>query len=323
MNEKTTLLRRGAAKAAGNKRYIVWFWLLNLVLAWFGTIAFHIQAAKVLDHSLYSGNVVHGFDLATLGEVFMKPEFGVAAAVTVPSLFLGILFLLSTTLLLPGVFQGYASEYRLPREDFFQACGRNLWRFVRLLIFSTLILVIVAGILFAIRGGMVSAADKSTNELLPVEVGYGALLAILIVLTMLRTVFDLAEADVVLSDQRAVRRSLGAGFRHGFRSLFRLTGSYFIIFVLSMLALAFGLWVWNRCVSPWNVFGAFVVGQLTLMVTLACRFWQRGVAVAYWQERMAAPVIRPAVPFTPAPVAARVVFDPPLPAEPAGGAPSV
>lgn len=312
MSDGKGLLRRGAAMVAGNKRYIIWFWLLNLMLAWFGQMAFSNQASAILDHSLLSGKLVHGFDVGVYRELTGKPEFGAPGAVTAPGLFFAVVFFLATVMLLPGVFRGYSSNYRLPREDFFEACGRNLWRFVRLLIVSAIVMGIVAGCLFGIRAGLVKAAGESTNEVLSFRVGISMMALIVVVLTMLRSVFDLAGADVVLSDQGAVRRSIGAGFRHGFRSIFRITGSYLVIWLFASLVLVAGLLVWNKMVPPASVLGAFLVGQLTLIVTLAARFWQRGVAVAYWQERMVAPVVRPVVPVTPP----SAVFEPPLPAGP-------
>ena len=315
MSESRGLLRSGLVMVGSNKRYVIWFWLLNLVLAEFGVIAFRLQAQSILDHSLYSGGLTHGFDAGVLIEMLARPEFGSMSAVTSPAFGFATLFFLATALLLPGVFQGYASNYRLPREDFFQACGRNLWRFVRLLIVSGVVIGGVAGALFGAGAGIIKAAGENTSELLPVQLGMTALAVIVVVMTILRSVFDLAEADVVLNDQGAVRRSIGAGFRHAFRSIFRITGSYLVIWLLASLAMVAGLWVWNALVPPASVLGAFVVGQLTLLITLAARFWQRGVAVAYWQQQMVAPVVRPVVPVVPAPVAP-VVFEPPLPAGP-------
>jgi hypothetical protein len=52
-----------------------------------------------------------------------------------------------------------------------------------------------------------------------------------------------------------------------------------------------GLWIWMKFVAPDNVFGAVVVGQLTLFLLLIPRFWQRGIAVAYWQKKMLTPVV--------------------------------
>src|SRR6202140_3584588 len=196
-----------------NKRYILWFWLLNLTLAEFGTAAFRKSAHAILDHSLNADGLLHGFKLSVMGDLFARPEFGQMSAMSTPALYFVFVFFLATALFLPGIFQGYASTYRLPREDFFRACGRNLWRFIRLMILAGIVMGIVAGALFGIRAALLKAADESTNELLPVYLSFASLFVIFLIMSILRIWFDLAETDVVLDDQRAVRKSIGTAFR--------------------------------------------------------------------------------------------------------------
>src|SRR5580698_353603 len=214
MTENKGLVSSGLGMVLRNKRYIVWFYLLNLLLGLFGTAAFANQAGTVLDHSLQSQQLLHGFSLGVLTEMFARPEFGPTAAARGPAMFFALLFMVATALFLPGVFQGYASTYRLPREDFFRACGRNLWRYIRLLIIAGIVMGIATVVLFAIQGAIEKKAAESTNELLLPEVRYGGLFVIFLAMAVFRIWFDLAEADVVLSDQRAVRKSIWAGFRH-------------------------------------------------------------------------------------------------------------
>jgi hypothetical protein len=297
MSENKGLLSGGYEKVVRNKRYIFWFWLLNLTLAEFGVAAFRNQAHAVLDNSLYSGGLVHGFDLGVFGEMLARPEFGPTAASTWPSVFFATLFFAFTVLLLPGVFLGYASNYRLPRDEFFRACGRNLWRFIRLLIVAGIVMGIAAGILFGIQGALVKKAGESTNELLGFEVQMSGLLVIFLVMTVLRIWFDLAETDVVLSDQKAVRKSIGAAFRHTFRHLGRLVASYFVTTIVATVILAAGIWVWRYGVAPDRVGRAFLVTQVTLGLLLIPRFCQRGIAVAYWQREMAHAVVPPVMPL--------------------------
>jgi hypothetical protein len=285
-NKNRALLTGGLAMVLRNKRYILWFWLLNLVFGAFGTSAFHRSAGAVLDHSLYSGRLLHGFDLSVMLELFMRPEFGPMAAMTTPAFYFACAFLLATALFLPGVFQGYASSYRLPREDFFRACGRNLWRFVRLMILAGIVMGVIAWILLAINGKLVEKAGESTRELLPFEVQMTGLAVIFLVMTTLRIWFDLAEADIVLNDQRAVRKSIAAAFRHTFRSLWRLLPSYVVATVAAAIFLVGGLWAWIRFVPSDSLIRAFLLSQLILLLLLIPRFWQRGVAVSYWQQRM-------------------------------------
>lgn len=289
-----------------NKRYIFWFWLLNLTLAEFGASAFRRSAHAILDHSLGGAGLVRGFDVGVMIGLFVRPEFGSLLAMTTPALYFAFLFFLATALFLPGVFQGYASTYRLPREDFFRACGRNLWRFIRLMIIAGIVMGIIAGVLFGINTALVKKAGESTNELLSFEVNVTGLTVIFLVMTTLRIWFDLAEAEVVLNDQRAVRRSIAAAFRHTFGNLGRLLTSYVIATILAAGLLIGGLWMWMKVVPPDSVIGAFVLSQLILLLLLAPRFWQRGITVAYWQHKMMVPVVSMR-PIEDVPVAAAVV----------------
>jgi hypothetical protein len=314
MAEQQGLLSGGWDRVARNKRYIVWFYLLNLALAWFGAGAASKQAEAVLGHSLLAHRLVHGFDLGVLIEMFSRPEFGPTAASLTAGFCFALLFFVATALFLPGVLQGYGSTFRLPREDFFRACGRNLWRFIRLMIMAGIVMGAVAAALFALHGVLEKKAGESTNELLMFEVRVVGMAVIFLVMTALRICFDLAETDIVLSDQRAVRRSIRAGFRHMWRNLGRLLGSYVATTVVAAIVLVVGLWLWIKFVPPASVLGAFLVTQLTLLLLLIPRFWQRGIAVSYYLQDMVEPVV--IQPFAPAPVSVPVVNEPATPVIP-------
>ena len=290
MGENQGLLSGGWSMVGRNKRYIAWFYLLNLTLAEYGTSAFRSQAHGILDHSLQSDRLVHGFSMSVLAEMFARPEFGPTRASTMPAIYFAVLFFLATALFLPGVLQGYASTYRLPRENFFRACGRNLWRFIRLMIVAGIVMGIVAGVLFGIRAALLKRAAESTNELLPFYVSMAGLAVIFLVMSALRIWFDLAQTDVVLSDQRAVRKSIGAGFRHAWHGLGRLLASYVTTTIVAAIVLGGGVWVWMKFVPPSSVIGAFFVSQLILLLLLIPRFWQRGVAVTYYLQNMVEPI---------------------------------
>jgi len=290
MTQNQGLLGSGWSMVSRNKRYIVWFYLLNLALAFFGTAAFSNQAHTILDHSLLADRLVHGFDLGVFAELLARPEFGSTQALSAPAADFVFLFFMATALFLPGVLQGYASTYRLPRPDFFRACGRNLWRFIRLLVLAGIVMGIVAGVLFGIRAPLLKAAGESTNELLPFYLSIGTLLLIFLVMSVLRIWFDLAQADVVLSDQRAVRKSIAAAFRHTWRGLGRLLASYVVATIVAAIILVAGIWAWMKFVPPASVLGAFFVSQLTLLFLLIPRFWQRGVAVSYYLQNMVQPI---------------------------------
>ncbi|MHB8215944.1 MAG: hypothetical protein ACYDDS_07675 [Candidatus Sulfotelmatobacter sp.] len=308
MSENKGLLSGGLSMVLRNKRYIVWFYVLNVLLGMFGTIAFVNQVGTVLDRSLRADRLLHGFDVAVLAEMFMRLEFGPAIASRLPAMLFALLFMAATTLFLPGVLQGYASTYRLPREDFFRACGRNLWRFIRLLLVAGIVMIPLTVALFSLHGLLEKKAAESTNELLLPEVRLAGLIVIFLVMAAVRIWFDLAQVDIVLSDQRAVRRSIGTGFRHTWRNLGRLLGSYVATTIAAAIVLVAGLFAWMKFVPPASVLGAFLVSQLTLLLLLIPRFWQRGVAVTYYLKNMVEPIGEQ--PFTPVAIVAPVVNGP-------------
>jgi hypothetical protein len=306
MNDKPSLLSNGAAIVRRNKRYVIWFFVLNFALASMGAAAFRLHAASLLDRSLYADGVLHGFDLGVFSEMLGRPEFGPIQAATVPGMILAVLFFALTLIFLPGVFLGYASDRRISREDFFRACGKNVWRFVRLAILFAIIAGIVGGILGGIQNALAKAADEISYEKLPFYVQSTSFTVIFLVLTAIRIWFDLAEADVVITDQKAVRKSVGKAYRQTRANLGRLFGAYVVISVVALLVLAIGLGIWNVMVPPASVFGAFLIGQLILLLLLTTRFWQRSVAVSFYSTAVAeAPVEN-----QPAPVSLTVAATP-------------
>lgn len=78
------LISNGASILGRTKRYIIWFFLLNLALAWFGASAFKVHAARIMDHSLYADKVLHGMDLEVVGELLNRPELGGRRVVSRP-----------------------------------------------------------------------------------------------------------------------------------------------------------------------------------------------------------------------------------------------
>jgi len=284
MAERQNILSGGAAIAGRSKRYVVWFWLLNLALASIGGTTFSLHAHALLDHSLYADGLVHGFDLGVLFEMLGRPEFGPVRASTGPAMMLAVLFFVLTMTFLPGVLQGYASDHRISRAEFFRVCGINLGRFVRLTILFAIVGGIVAGILLGIQNGLTKAADTTSHELLPFYVQLACLAVIFLIMTAMRIWFDLAETSVVLTDQRAVRKSLGSAFRQTRKNLARLLASYVVIAIVGLVVLAAGIWLWNVIVPPASVLGAFLISQAILFTLLAMRFWQRATAVAFYTK---------------------------------------
>jgi len=283
LHSKTNLISAGTHILGRNKRYILWFYLLNLAFAWAGGIAFSRSIHRILDHSLYADRLLHGFDLAVLEEMIARPEFGPVGSSAMPALMCTVLFFLASILFMPGVLLGYSSDHPISQEEFFRACGLNAWRFVRLCVVFALIAGILTGLLSGIHGTVASALDQYSNDdRLPVLLECATLGLVFLLLTGLRIWFDLGQSDVVLRDQPAVRKSIRWALRITRRHFFALLGSYLVAAIVAGVILLAGIFLWHALVPPDSVLGAFWVSQATLALLLVSRFWQRAIAVAFY-----------------------------------------
>jgi hypothetical protein len=302
VKEDTNFILAGLRIVSRHKRYIFWLWLLNLTLAEFGTAAFRNRLHTVLDHSLLADRLLHGFDRGVYLEMVARPEWGPRMGSAVPAVYFAFLFFLVTLFCMPGVLDAYTSEGRPSREDFFRCGGRNVWRFVRVLVFYGIVAGLIGGALFSGHVALVKASEKSTYELLPFYTHVATLGIIFLVLTVIRVWFDLAQVDVVVRDQRAVRQSVAAAFRCTRQNLIALLAAYVAICVLGLVVLAGGIWAWHSFVPSSSVLGAFVVTQVMLVLWLGMRFWQRASAAAFYMRETAVEAPIPAQAVTaPAP----------------------
>ena len=282
MADKTSLILASTGILSAGKRYILWFYLLNLAFAWLGAAAFSKSAHGILDHSLYADRVLHGLDLGVLEEMIEHPEFGPRRSSQAPALIFALLFLLTSLLFMPGVLLGYSSDHRISREEFFRACGRNVGRFVRLAVVFALIAGIVTGIGFLLQGAGMNALDSSSQDDRRIAlVEWLSLGLMFLFLTVIRIWFDLAQTDVVLR-QTAVPKSILWAFRAMLRNFFPLLGTYLLAAISAAVILLAGIFLWHLVVPPQSVVGAFLVSQVTLLLLLASRFWQRAIAVAFY-----------------------------------------
>jgi len=286
MNQEKGLLAEAWQIVMLNKRYIFWLWLLNFLLARFGASTVRGNLQPVLDGSSEADKLLHGFNMVTFIELLSRPEIGTVNAMRVPAALFGLLFVCAMVFLMPGILRQYTSGFRVSREEFWRTCGRNLWRFVRLGLWYALFAVPIAGIFFGIRGGLTSAAEKSTNEVLPFYLGTAMLLVIFLVMTIVRVWFDLAEVDIVVRDQNAVRKSVRSGFRYTWRFLGKLLGAYLATSVIALITLLGGIWLWHVLVAPASVFGAILIVQLMMVLWLCMRLWQHAIASAFYLREM-------------------------------------
>ncbi|HET9743261.1 MAG TPA: hypothetical protein VFQ00_10965 [Terriglobales bacterium] len=299
-----SLLSSGATSFGVSKRYVIWLYVVGLVLGIGSSAGLFARLGDVLDRSLYSDRLMHGFDLATFMGLIEKPEVSLGSH-TLISLLCAAVFFFFEIFLAGGILAEYLADARMERTQFYSRCGENFWKLIRIAILFFIAAAIVMGIVRGIRFGIGSATENWKNE----QAAF-ALQCIVVVLEglallWLRMWFDLAQTETVSTSARRVRSAVG----HGFRSACRagaLYASYLLLGIVALAVLVLGGWFWWSVVPAAATVLSFVVWQVILFVTLALRWWQRAVVVA-WYER-SIPVTEPVVlhaeplPQTPAPL---------------------
>jgi hypothetical protein len=241
------------------------------------------QVSPVLDFSLHSQALVHGFNPADFLVLLMAPHgapgAGTAAASLVLVIFVFMLFVEG------GLLQVYRLGRKLSKGEFFEASGRFFWRFVRLLI-MLLIVLIPVGIVNSLAGRASHAVDERSPSPVPgIWVRLIGLLVVLFLMQAVRLWFDMAQVRAVAEDERAMRRALGRAFKITFGNFGSLYWIYLRISIVAWMVMGVVLWIWARLVRPEWIGVSFLLTQLILLSWLGTRLWQRASETIWYQRR--------------------------------------
>ena len=276
-----------------------WIFVVNFVLAAMGAGTFARQVSPVLDYSLQSQALVHGFNPFVLSNLLME-QHGAAAAETASACLI-LVFFIFMLFVEGGLLEVYRLDHGLTKGEFFEASGRFFWRFVRLLILLLLALIPV-GIVYGLTTRASHLLDERSPSPMPGiwVLGIG-LLAVLFLGQAVRLWFDMAQIRAVAEDERAVRRALGRAFKITFGNFGSLYWIYLRISIVAWLVMAVLLWIWTRLVRPEWIGVSFLLTQLILLGWLGTRLWQRASETLWYQRRFGEVVKEPDVAPTPPP----------------------
>jgi hypothetical protein len=285
---KPNVMRQGAYLLWRRQRVLWWLYGVNLFLGLIGTLPMANNVAAVLNHSLAAEHLVKGFDLSFLAELAAQPThpFSVAAPA---SILLAFVFFALWLLFEGGILETYQRDSRLTTSEFFEACGRMFWRFVRLLI---CMLILLAPLVIAARG-VKSWWDKLATDSPHAMMGFWVEVAGLLVLALLlmavRLWFDLAQVRAVAENERAAHRTLVHALRLTLANFTTLFGIYLRISLITWAFSAAAFWAWIKLVQPEWIGVSFLMGQAVLLVCLGMRLWQRASEMLWYQQRRPAP----------------------------------
>jgi hypothetical protein len=290
----------GAAIVWRHQRVLWLVYFINLLLATVGTRGAVARTGEILNHSLTTERLVHGFSLGAYMELALHPSLPFSASRPM-MLYSAILFALFMLFATGGVLAAYYEDRRLTAGNFCQACGEHFWRFLRLLIWFAIALIPV-GILLRLTGVLYHRVGRQSISPFPaVHLVEVAAVIIVLVMMCLRLWFDMAQVIAVAEGETKMRRALKSSarlLRHNFGSLFWL---YLRISLLGWIGLWFGLHTWMEYLRPEAIGRAFLESQAIIVFWLATRLWQRASEALWYRERLPELMVpAPLVPPSPA-----------------------
>jgi hypothetical protein len=304
-------VRSSAGLVWRHQRILWWIFAVNLVLAYLGSLPARAVLHSVLDHSLESAKLVTGFDVGAFSALLMQPE--VNSNILVPSvLSSAVVFFFYLLLIDGGIYSVYLEDRKLNRGEFFQSAGLYFWRMLRLALYSLPFFAIAIGV----NGGIAFLSGKlsteAPQETLGFWVGVGGRVIFLLLALFVRAWFDLAQARVVLDNERKVLRTVGRSWKllvHSGGLYLRYLGIALTGIVVFSAGIA--LWVY---VPHHDTIGSFVVLEAVTVFLLATRLWMKATS-ARWTAllpSLAVPVTAP-IDTPPVPAGASAVEEPNAP----------
>lgn len=304
----------GFRRAGRAWRLVLLLWLVNLALALPFAVALAGELDDHLGRSLVHEELLEGFDSGWYGELqegargivtTFAPELLGAGAFfdnlerwwkgdlfSVPPLLVGagIVYALVWAFLLGGVLERLISTGgsggASAGAGFFAACGRHAFRLVRLALVSAVLYYLIYRL---VRAGFGWLADTLLRDVTSERTALAWTLAgvalTLLLLSLVRVVFDYAKIVVVAEGRRSALGAAWRGLRFVASRPLGTLGLYWLFGVAAVVLL--GLYA---AVAPgpgqatWlGVILAFVLGQIALATRVALRLALLGGEVAYFR----------------------------------------
>jgi hypothetical protein len=277
------LLVRGFQLGLRNWPCVVWAYAINLIFSLLAAVPFATGLASYLDHTLAAQRIAGTLNLGSLVELgahLRNTSFAAMAFHTAS--WLNLLQLLVLFVFFAGsVFVFVAAEP--PRLSVLLRGGvAYFWRFVRAAILAGCIAALLLGVLLAVRAAILGRVDAVYVERQMFNFSWTSGVVVLLVALLVRLWWDLVEVYIVrnaMDGERRVHQALLPALRLLFGYFFRTFGSFLLVGLAGVAALAVCLYLW-KALPAHQVWIAALLAQLGLFLLLASRFWQRGIEAA-------------------------------------------
>jgi hypothetical protein len=270
-----TSLKDGIRDTLKNIKLLVLLYFLNLIFSVIIAIPFKDTLNDAFSRIKISENLINRFDFSVAVD-FMN-YYGEQIGVIFSYVFLiGILYLILNIFLSGGILSIWRTDQKIfDRNIFFVNCAEYFWRFIKILFFIALamiIIMVVVGLLFS----LVSKFSDSIYSSNTINILYLIVIAVLLLLiSIILIVYDYAKIilvkDIAVSSYRSVLYSIKFVFSNilGSYSLFLIMAGMF----LSSTVIYFAL----KYVLPLDNWGYFLIILIIQQIYIIFRIFLRVV----------------------------------------------
>lgn len=209
--------KSGLNQAWSTKRLIMLLYIASLVLGLLIALPLRAVLLNFAGRSLEGAALVNGVSTGFFFELLLHHEAGFAA-LRVPAIFASVAYLLLSLFLSGGALAVLAGGQGYRATDFWASAAKFFGRFLRLALWSLLLLAALYLLPLTARGLQRLFFGSDPYEYVSYWGAWirGGLL--LIALFLFRICFDYARIHAVVTDERRMRLSLWRGIRFGFRN---------------------------------------------------------------------------------------------------------
>lgn len=277
---KTLKAYAGGFKAALNtKKLSATIYIITIMMALILAIPFQGTIEKEAGNSMAFTNLLKDFDY-TVYKDFMNQSAQALQPYISAAIWMGIFYLIFTIFFEGGILTVLRrKEDKFSLRFFWEASAKYFSRFLRLAIYTIILQLITAGIVFAVLSKILSSASETVpSEASLFYIGLTGVIIYILIFIFLLIVTDYAKVMLVENEEyrplRTIIRSFGFVFRH-FLSTYFL---YLLLLIVPVLLFV----IYFRAEdaigmsSGGKIFIIFIIQQLFIWARIFIKIWILG-----------------------------------------------
>jgi hypothetical protein len=266
----------GLKNTGSEVKMVLVIYFLTLILALLVVLPFKSMMSDSVGHSMSAYKLLSEFDY-TVFKDFQLQNAEVIKYFQKHFIWFGLFYLMSSIFFTGGILSAFNNrKNKFSLKLFFGSCAEYFWRFLRLGIFSILLQIIIAVIIYSsFRIVFFGLVESVKNEVDIITIVSIAIVIHLMFALLLMIISDYAKILIVQNKSTKVLRSYGEAIKFTFK---HFMGTYLLYLLLLstpiLLTLSyFAFEIKVGMVSPTTIIFMFIIQQIIIWSRIFIRVW--------------------------------------------------